>query len=124
MTTVDELKSMHINALRHKAAHLGLTVKNSENKEQLVTRIVNFEQGLQKKEKPKEPEVIVKEVKEKPKVDFSELEDALQPYIQKGLRLSKLKGNCYMMEYKNKQDSGTLFQPLRTIVNRATVLRS
>ena len=71
MTTVDELKSMHINALRHKAAHLGLTVKNSENKEQLVTRIVNFEQGLQKKEKPKEPEVIEKIVTGKQAAPYS-----------------------------------------------------
>ena len=120
--TVDELNSLHIAQLRSKANGMGLVTKLSEKKEDLIKRIVNFEQEIRPKEPEPEQKIEIKAPKKSDKVSFSELEAALSPLIEKGLHVENRPDNTFYFCFKGKEDSGTLYQPLRTIIGRAQAI--
>lgn len=100
--------------LRHIIRRLGGDSPATEGKESLVSRILLFQPQEWKPEKlkvrvPIEP------------VSREELERALLPYIQRGLRVTSDDSSWYM-EVADRKDSGSLKMPLAVIVRTAQYL--
>ena len=69
------------------------------------------------------PQIIIKQVANTSYCDESELLEVLQPYIQRGLKVSIL-DNMWRFSFGLKSDTGTMTMPIRMALRKAQEILS
>lgn len=117
MLTKDELEALPRAKVMSYAANLGMGTPFNEKKADLINRVVMVQSSAIEPKKPEPEKIVVVQAVEKP--DQEEVRKALQSFVDRGMVLTFPDENSFQIEYKAKRDSGTLHQPLKSIVRVA-----
>lgn len=124
----DELMAMKMPEVREYAAQHGYGVGFGEKKNDAINRIVELQNMMQPKPK-EEPEtktevddILLRTTPPAKNVTQKEIEEACQPFIDRGLHLTFPCKETFNMKYKKKEDSGNIRTSLRVIISRANII--
>ncbi len=109
-----------IESIRNKLLQIGASYHHKEKLETLERRYSELTMAVQPNEVYKKAELVA--IKEAPKYPTKkEVEEAIRPYIDRGLR-AHVNDEEFFFAFNEKQDSGTLKQPLEVIKRCALYL--
>lgn len=124
MRTQEELEGLTLPELRALTTEYGASWQRTEKKADIIPRLIELSSIIQPNEKNLRPKVETQPVKIIPiKLTEEQIVSAIQASIELGLLVRFAKdGSGWQFKFRNHEDSGSLTQPIQSIVRCADAL--